>query len=490
MSDERQSPKIDQTYFTSSWQSARTAVASRQSHDEEGQTQTHNDDRVDTTSERTMMLSGTHQRGQEASYGSIATQDEGTSYGSRSTNLTIHPEQGPWGFFEEVHGSDGLHEYAEQYSRFSDLPLFHWEDDNHKEPDYSRLLHSPSYTCSPQGDAGLEGYVEHPGSSETLHDQPWSPLSRRNASMSRKVGMHDRSSLMYQPPVNFPSLSSPEFVMDSRIPLLNLSEDEPWYISRMGSRGPKGTSPVTAIEAFNPYGTSGLTEDLSAHEIGGSQPSHSDNLSIVPSSSTERALSQNSMSENSISACHVCNTDFQGAYRKGNLARHVRLKHSRGSNQAILACEDCGRLFKRADARLKHMRKHHPHRVEPGTLISRTLRSNEQSTEPDSLQVTVESSQYICEEPNCSKQFARRADLLRHQRIHQDESERPHKCLTCDQAFLYPKDLLRHEATHEGASKPMHFCTVPTCSSGPGGSGFSRLDNLQRHMRKSHSDLT
>lgn len=59
-----------------------------------------------------------------------------------------------------------------------------------------------------------------------------------------------------------------------------------------------------------------------------------------------------------------CNTDgciafFSGIYRKGNLARHKRLKHK---GPVVYECEDllCDRVFKRQDARVKHYRRWHP----------------------------------------------------------------------------------------------------------------------------------
>ena len=59
-------------------------------------------------------------------------------------------------------------------------------------------------------------------------------------------------------------------------------------------------------------------------------------------------------------SCRVCNTNFNGQYSKGNLARHRRLKH--GGLEGKYSCEglDCVKTFRRPDARLKHYRKHHP----------------------------------------------------------------------------------------------------------------------------------
>ncbi|KAH9865459.1 hypothetical protein J1614_009043 [Plenodomus biglobosus] len=59
--------------------------------------------------------------------------------------------------------------------------------------------------------------------------------------------------------------------------------------------------------------------------------------------------------------CGLCNIPFQGAYRKGSYARHMRLKHNNNTPTAYF-CEYCSspKPFKRQDARLKHYRKHHP----------------------------------------------------------------------------------------------------------------------------------
>lgn len=59
--------------------------------------------------------------------------------------------------------------------------------------------------------------------------------------------------------------------------------------------------------------------------------------------------------------CEMCNVPFQGNYRKGSYARHMRLKHHNNAPTAYI-CNHCSppKTFKRQDARLKHYRKHHP----------------------------------------------------------------------------------------------------------------------------------
>jgi hypothetical protein len=54
-----------------------------------------------------------------------------------------------------------------------------------------------------------------------------------------------------------------------------------------------------------------------------------------------------------------CEARFSGQYGRGNLHRHVRLKH--GAQERLYPCgrEDCQKCFKRQDARLKHWRRRH-----------------------------------------------------------------------------------------------------------------------------------
>ncbi|RYN70786.1 hypothetical protein AA0117_g10169 [Alternaria alternata] len=310
--------------------------------------------------------------------------------------------------------------------------------------------------------------------------------------------------------------------------------------------------------------------------------------------------------------CPSCPATFEGLYRKGNLARHRRLKHK---GPVVYECEDdhCDRVFHRQDARLKHYRTWHHHlasgpafrrrshqnqsdynigsdtheagdaRLEtlssmsqpqyadstvymdttpstptivtsgpstealrkdgenvrcdicqkgfnraaelrrhkdsvhnlnppqyfcavPGCdrasrpfprkdkLADHTARIHGQSTTSKAFEHGEEVSEatYRCDYEGCEREFDQRADLLRHQRTHTDESERPHKCTQCEKSFLYPKDLKRHQATHldnEDDGKPTFHCEVASCEYGPGKQGFSRKDGMLRHMRRFHPEL-
>lgn len=54
-----------------------------------------------------------------------------------------------------------------------------------------------------------------------------------------------------------------------------------------------------------------------------------------------------------------CKAMFSGKYRRGNLARHMRLKHVKEAGERLYFCEECGKAYHRQDARLKHYRRKH-----------------------------------------------------------------------------------------------------------------------------------
>jgi hypothetical protein len=75
---------------------------------------------------------------------------------------------------------------------------------------------------------------------------------------------------------------------------------------------------------------------------------------------------------------------------------------------------------------------------------------------------------------------------------HMDKHERPYKCdaPVCEklQGFTYSGGLLRHQREvhkmHGGTKDPLH-CPFENCKRA-GGSGFTRKENLQEHIRRVH----
>lgn len=67
----------------------------------------------------------------------------------------------------------------------------------------------------------------------------------------------------------------------------------------------------------------------------------------------------------------------------------------------------------------------------------------------------------------------------RHHAVRHQREYKSHKCEQCHMSFRYPKDLRRHQKTHVGTNS--EACEFDGCTK-----DFTRRDNLQRHMKRSH----
>jgi len=104
------------------------------------------------------------------------------------------------------------------------------------------------------------------------------------------------------------------------------------------------------------------------------------------------------------------------------------------------------------------------------------------SQEPDVLP-------YRC--ASCPRAYSMRRDLNHHINSH----TRPFKCpvQTCGWGFQFKKDLTRHCKDMHPDTVPDYmplYCPVEECKSSEGkGGGFSRRDNLRRHVRTRHPEV-
>ncbi|KAF2123534.1 hypothetical protein P153DRAFT_161831 [Dothidotthia symphoricarpi CBS 119687] len=109
--------------------------------------------------------------------------------------------------------------------------------------------------------------------------------------------------------------------------------------------------------------------------------------------------------------CGQCDVRFTGKYRRGNLARHVRHKHSesRGGPYTCSA-NGCSKVYRRQDAKLKHERQRHAELhcpqeqsrhslpIRQGSFISsihQVIDSNEQSKPPFQGETLAQTAQVV-----------------------------------------------------------------------------------------------
>jgi hypothetical protein len=193
-----------------------------------------------------------------------------------------------------------------------------------------------------------------------MSDSPWNPCSNLkvpDAARSRR----DLRDLDYQ--LDYASLSQDAHATSSFI-LVN--SETVWT-----------PLPLGELE-LEPSGMSTMSSQ---------QPSPKDNFdsrSFMPDcSSTVASTSTASMAD--FLVCHICGVEFTGRFRVGNLARHKRSLHN---GPLVFPCLDagCHNVFKRQDARLKHLRKYHPNLVPEPVL--RPARKQTRPREHDSDQST------------------------------------------------------------------------------------------------------
>ncbi|TVY83859.1 hypothetical protein LSUE1_G004641 [Lachnellula suecica] len=102
--------------------------------------------------------------------------------------------------------------------------------------------------------------------------------------------------------------------------------------------------------------------------------------------------------------------------------------------------------------------------------------------DPGSI-ITPSVNEWLCDFDNCDQSFTHRHKLNRHRKYHRKDYPCLHSpCASRSIAFSLQKDLIRHQTKHNGRRI---YCPRGGCSYALGGTegGFTRRDNLKRHMR-------
>ncbi|KAH4817444.1 hypothetical protein HBH61_049590 [Parastagonospora nodorum] len=113
------------------------------------------------------------------------------------------------------------------------------------------------------------------------------------------------------------------------------------------------------VEAFGRYpNTDGIAYSRLSSPTNSPLPGHFTTVTataVVTSDTSAAGMND----DHEVLSCTQCDQTFTGAYRSGNCARHVRLKHIRAD---LYECDasNCFKVYQRQDARLKHMRSRHP----------------------------------------------------------------------------------------------------------------------------------
>lgn len=95
---------------------------------------------------------------------------------------------------------------------------------------------------------------------------------------------------------------------------------------------------------------------------------------------------------------------------------------------------------------------------------------------------TTTSDGLLCGE--CPKQFSRKSELHKHVKTHSRDFPCP--ISTCNRSFYRARDVERHVSTRHSTKeeKNKYFCKFGDCDYAT--KGFSRNDNLTRHVRLQH----
>lgn len=141
------------------------------------------------------------------------------------------------------------------------------------------------------------------------------------------------------------------------------------------------------------------------------------------------------------------------------------------ANEEPQSCEICGKLFKTANALMKHSQLHEQKYqcTHCGKFFGKlfTLKEHERAQHS--------ANKYIYSCDLCPKKFSFPHNLSRHKLVHQ--GIKPYKCDLCDKSFSQMNKMKIHRNIHTG-DKP-YFCDVVSCNK-----SFSDPSSLHGHKKR------
>ncbi|XP_058141804.1 zinc finger protein 789 isoform X1 [Dasypus novemcinctus] len=154
-------------------------------------------------------------------------------------------------------------------------------------------------------------------------------------------------------------------------------------------------------------------------------------------------------------------------YRKPFNQRSLLLRHKQILKKSY-ECSECGRVMRRKANFIRHQRIHSSENPFECNICGQAFK--QKSVLIAHKQCHPQKNPYKCHD--CGKFFRQFTYLVDHKRIH--TKEKPYKCSECDKMFSQNSTLIRHQLTHSG-EKP-HKCHK--C-----GKAFGRHSTLMSHQQ-------